>query len=358
MSGTLAKSRKGEEKEEYILEATFYSMDLGQTWRQKEALEIQWTNKQGVVLPSNKALCIGQWRQLSDGSIMDIGGEGGNILDAMVRPEQAYRPWVSTVRRAKSPGELLKGNYVDDFAKIEIPNLAVIRGDSPNLTTGNACQVVEMENGDLILPMEGRFNNDLVRVPYHPWVAYQFRSWLSRSTDCGHSWYYLSTIASPAQHPLPTLSEGYCEPDVIRVDGAKLLAANRTGANPTGNGSTERYTALVASISRDSGVTWEPPREIYKYGVFPRLLKMSNGIIVCSSGRPGVFLLFSRDGGETWSKPYIVNDYHAAWGKCSSGYTSIGEIKPGVLCLFYDDVYTNAKGEISNLVKIAKYNVS
>jgi hypothetical protein len=85
---------------------------------------------------------------------------------------------------------------------------------------------------------------------------------------------------------------------------------------------------------------------------------MSNGVIVCASGRPGVFLLFSRDGGETWSKPHIVTDYDATWGKCSSGYTSIGEVKPGVLCLLYDDVYTNAKGEISNLVKMRKYQVS
>ena len=299
---------------------------------------------------------MGVCRQLSDGSILGIGS---NILNALVRREQGYRPFISAVRRAKSPAELLKGNYVDDFAKIEIPNLATLQGDSPNPSTGGPSgKMAEMENGDLILPMYGRFNSDVVRGPYHEWEAYQYRSWLCRSTDGGRSWHYLSTIASPAEHPLPAMSEGYCETDVIKVDGAKLLAVMRTGGNPTGNGSTERYTDLVVSTSPDSGVTWGAPRKIYKYGVFPRLLKMSNGVIVCSSGRPGVFLLFSRDGGETWSKPHIVTDYDAAFGKCSSGYTSIGEVKPGVLCLFYDDVYTNEKGKVSNLVKMAKFSVS
>jgi hypothetical protein len=355
MIGTLAKERKGEGKESFFMSSVLCSPDAGRTWREQETLEVQWTNKEGVVLPSNKPLCIGQWRQMSDGSVMSIGG---NILNALVRKEQAYKPWVSTVRRAKSPAELLKGNYVDDFAKIEIPNLATLQGDSPNPTTGNAGKVVELDNGDLILPFEGRFNIDLIRVPYHEWEAYQFRTWLCRSTDGGRSWHYLSTVASPDRYPLPAISEQYGEPDVIKVEGAKLLAVMRTGGNPTGNGSTERYTDIVASTSPDNGVTWTAPRKIYKFGVYPRLLKMSNGIIVCSSGRPGVFLLFSRDGGATWSEPHIVSDYHVKWGECPSGYTSIGEVEPGILCLFYDDAYKNDQGKISNLVKMRKYQIA
>jgi hypothetical protein len=153
------------------------------------------------------------------------------------------------------------------------------------------------------------------------------------------------------------MSEGYCEPSVISLGGRKLLAVLRTGGNPTGNGSLERYTSLVTSLSPDRGVTWTAPKPIYKYGVFPRLLKMSTGTIVCSSGRPGVFLLFSKDQGVSWSEPHIVTDYHVKWGECSSGYTSIGETEPGVLCLFYDDVYRNEKGQLSNLVKMRKYQV-
>ena len=351
MEGTSPGGRKGEGEETYYWTTTLYSMDLGQTWRQKEVVEVQFTNKEGVILASNRALYLGQMQQLSDGSIVGIGS---NILNDQVRLEQAYRPWVSCVRRAKSPAQLLKGNYIDHFARIEIPNLAVTLDDIANPSTGHACKVVEMENGDLILPMEGTFNNDLVRIPYHTWETHQWRSWLCRSTDGGNSWYYLSTIASPAQYPLPSVSEGYCEPDVIKVDGAKLLAVMRTGGCLAGNGSTERYTDLVASISRDGGVTWESPRRIFKFGVCPRLLKMSNGVIACAAGRPGVFLLFSRDGGETWSKPHIVNDVDAAWG---SGYTSIGEVKPGVLCLFYDDVHKNGEGRVSHLVKMRKYQV-
>jgi hypothetical protein len=354
VEGILATERKGEGKEEFSWRAIFVSSDAGASWVEKEKIEVQFTNKEGTVLHRGEGLSLGLWHQLSDGSII---GVDGNITNDLSRPEQEYKPWISAVRRAKSPQALLSGHYVDDFTKIAIPNLASIQGDSPNPTTGNACKVVEMDDGDLLMPMEGRFYNDTVRVPYHEWEAYQFRSWVCRSTDRGYTWNYLATIASANEHPLPAMSEGYCEPSVISLGGRKLLAVLRTGGNPTGNGSLERYTSLVTSLSPDRGVTWTAPKPIYKYGVFPRLLKMSTGTIVCSSGRPGVFLLFSKDQGVSWSEPHIVTDYHVKWGECSSGYTSIGETEPGVLCLFYDDVYRNEKGQLSNLVKMRKYQV-
>src|SRR5439155_13975546 len=112
-----------------------YSPDGGNTWLKKEEVEVQWTNKDGVALHRGEAMVMGSPQQLSDGLIIQLGG---NILDDLVPPEQAYKLWVSAVRRAKTPSGLVKGNYVDDFSKIEIPSLGAIQDDSPYPMMGNA----------------------------------------------------------------------------------------------------------------------------------------------------------------------------------------------------------------------------
>ena len=336
------------------------SLDSGNTWIEKGKFrEVKYMDEKGMrvfelELIKSRLPIIGHLKQLSDGSIISISY---NIANSLIRLEQEYKPYVAVVRRAKTPGDLLEGNYIDDFVKIGIPNLAACCGDSPGYHTGSIYKIMELDNGDLLVPMMGRFKGDNVRVPYHSFEAYQFRNWVCISRDRGYTWNYLSTIASPLEHKLPALSEGYHETDIVKIDNQKILAVMRTGGNPTPEGTTERYTDLVSSISRDGGSSWGAPKTVYKYGVFPRLIKMTNGIIVCSSGRPGVFLLFSADDGETWSPPHIVTDYHAKWRECSSGYTSIGEIEPGVLCIFYDDVYNDESGRIHNIVKTRKYKV-
>lgn len=156
---------------------------------------------------------------------------------------------------------------------------------------------------------------------------------------------------------LPPLAEGFNEADLIKTDNGGLLSVMRTGGNPAGKG-TERFTPIYACTSADHGATWSRPREVYKYGVWPKLAKMSDGTLVCSSGRPGVYFLISTDNGTSWSSPHFITEYYAEWRECSSGLTSIGEIEPGKLAIFYDDVIVHDDGRISHPTKMRIYQIS
>jgi hypothetical protein len=71
--------------------------------------------------------------------------------------------------------------------------------------------------------------------------------------------------------------------------------------------------------------------------VAPVLLSMQSGLVVCLSGRPGFFLLFSADQGKTWSPPHWLSESPGPWARSSSGYGQLIELEPGVLGVAYDD---------------------
>lgn len=297
---------------------------------------------------------IVSFHQLGGDTLMGLGGQ--NQVQDKIRLEQEYAPFIARVRTARSSGDLLSGTYEDDFVKVDIPNLGSGCGDADDLCTGVIYRgLVETPRGDLIMSMYGNFRTDRTRIPYFK-ASYQMRSWTCISRDRGRSWHYLSTIASSDRNPLPVLAEGYCEPDLLSLDDGGILAVARTGGNPSPDADCARYTALVACRSHDYGVTWEPVRQIAPWGVNPRLLRMQNGVIVCLSGRPGFFLLFSHDEGANWSEPYAITTDHRQWGQCSSGYGSIGELEPNVLTVFYDESVENDGRRIVN-TKMRQYSI-
>jgi len=56
---------------------------------------------------------------------------------------------------------------------------------------------------------------------------------------------------------------------------------------------------------------------------------MSDGTLACSTGRPGAWVLFSTDNGNTWSDAVSID------AERYSGYTGICEPEPGVLLVGY-----------------------
>jgi len=329
---------------------TIYSLNQGSSWKQKEVVE----RKSGEYLDT---LGSGAYKQLSDGSI--IGLMFHSVVQEIVASlHQTYQPFTAHVRRAQSAKDLLDGNYVDDFAKVSIPDLAPGFGDDGKSYTGSIDHgIVELANGDLLMTMYGSFRGDNIPIPYFHHGTMQYRTWVCISKDRGKSWSYLATVASPVASPLPKLAEGYCEPDLISVGGNNLLAVMRSGGHTGPEGSTDYYTPLYANFSHDGGRTWTEPGPIYKYGVWPRLLKMQDGTIVCESGRPGISLLFSSDQGKSWSAPFVISSMNARWGYCPSGYNSIAEIELGVLALIYDTFESDSSGASSHVVKMARYKV-
>jgi hypothetical protein len=150
---------------------------------------------------------------------------------------------------------------------------------------------------------------------------------LVRSEDHGETWDEYGMIAGLAVSEKPTSwmgNEGPNEAAIVRLADHRLYAIFRTGAD----------ALMGQSWSSDDGKTWTQPVSSGFKGVAPHLRRLSNGIVVCTTGRPApVTILFNVDGrGERWDHATEVFS-----GK-STCYSDVIEVEPGKLLVVYDSV--------------------
>ncbi len=253
-------------------------------------------------------------------------------------------PYVMQQFWADSFDDILAGNIQVDFTCVDIPDLAVGYGDSGDANSwftgcaGSGC--IQLENGDILLPMYGQFKQDCSKLPYFKnYDFYQYRTWILISRDNGKTFEYLSTVADCQTYPYNPDAEGFCEPELLNLGGGHLLCSLRTQGH-------EVYSPIYVSHSYDSGITWEAPIEINPFGVLPRLLKMSNGAVICASGKWDTFFQISGDDGKTWSDRVILAENDGQWDRGPSGYVSIFETNPGELLVVWD--HTEDKVSVIN----------
>jgi len=154
-----------------------------------------------------------------------------------------------------------------------------------------------------------------------------YRLALIRSNDGGKSWSEYSTVAAvePGEKPWPGMGEeGPCETGLVRLADQRLYAIFRTG----GSG------FIGQAWSSDDGKTWTKPASTPYKGVALRVRRLSNGLLACTTGRPGpVVVMFNVDGSAAnWS--HITPVFN---GK-STHYTDFIEVEPGKLLVVYDSV--------------------
>lgn len=133
-------------------------------------------------------------------------------------------------------------------------------------------------------------------------------SHLMRSSDNGKTWKHFSTIGPGG------------EPAVARLNDKEMVAILR--------GETD--ARMRQTFSHDGGKTWSPPVMLEEGRVCPDLVPMSNGVLACSYGRPASCLMFSLDGGKSWTSHHVISD------RVNFNYTSIREISPGRLLYIHD----------------------
>lgn len=118
-----------------------------------------------------------------------------------------------------------------------------------------------------------------------------------------------------------------------------------------------RQLPLWVTFSQDTGRTWSEPQSLLEHGVLPNLEMLPNGVLLLTTGRPGVQLLVSPDGsGRAWTPPFEVlptgvptGQTGWAWDqiltnqgenrklqKC--GYTSMVAISPETALVAYTDI--------------------
>jgi hypothetical protein len=218
---------------------------------------------------------------------------------------------------------------VSETAELDIPNASFTVTGSGGRIDGFLFHhgLVELENGDLIGTMYGNFEGDTQLCDGYPTELNQrkYHTIVVFSKDKGQTWGKPVHVAYdkmlgrgiPDDHKMigksipisrasktsivPAVTqEGFREADLIQAANGDLICVMRSGGrNPT-PGVNLFPTPLYCSRSIDGGKTWTPPEQIADRGICPNLVRLSNGIIVCTYSRPGNWLIFSDDNGLTW----------------------------------------------------------
>ena len=207
--------------------------------------------------------------------------------------------------------------------------------------------ILRMPDSTWLMTMYGNFIADTL-VPYDTdakkKTRFMQRTLIVTSTDEGHTWNYLSTVAAPKKGD--PIGEGLVEPAITMLEDGRLLCIMRSG----------HHFPLYASWSSDKGKTWTAP--LYTgldRGCDPCLITLHDGRVALSWGRrfpeawsqltpegdKGLFiypgegytsLAISNNGGLTWES-------HKTVQKSGSCYSTIFEVEPNVIFMQVDQWY-------------------
>jgi hypothetical protein len=219
---------------------------------------------------------------------------------------------------------------VEDTARIYLP-------EEFNDWSGVLCRkIVRTGDGSLLMSMYGRREKISGR---------RLSVSVIRSTDRGKTWHYLSTIAFDLSEGVR--SEGFDEASLLVLPGGKILCFIRSGTSYQGSlGSSDNNdpsvkmpfgyhesTPVYMSISIDGGRTWSHADPVAPFGVWPDAILMNNGIIAVNYGRPGNWIMFSRDEGKSWGP--VIPFYNDLYPPDCGNYFSLAEVAPDILLAVY-----------------------
>jgi hypothetical protein len=146
------------------------------------------------------------------------------------------------------------------------------------------------------------------------------------SNDNGRSFNNRSIIALDE-----TCKDLFAEPALAQTGDGGLVCVLRRADH--------EQKPMAICHSDDAGHTWSAPRDFCEFGVFPFLIRLPEGGLVVSYGRPGVCLRFNPDGrGRAWSDPVcLLPGDPAQLGGHTCGYTSMHVLGPRSFLVTYSD---------------------
>jgi hypothetical protein len=125
---------------------------------------------------------------------------------------------------------------------------------------------------------------------------------VARSDDGGNSFRYLSRVPCNSGSMSPWCERrilGPSEPTITQLLSGELLLMFRTTGTP-----------CFKAYSHD-GVSWTDPVMSPVWTVWPQLEQLSNGVIVATSGRPGLGMWWSTDGhGDNWTFANLAGEHN------------------------------------------------
>lgn len=279
----------------------YVSMDKGRTWREDADAA---RRAYGVRLPN------GEWLRTDTVAATPVAEVK---LPAQRAERVSYKTPFQLYLLRELP-EKLRNIYFQRFAGQWTPESHPLN-DPEALRYATGGLIPQIWWGD----MKVLKDNSIVALAYPYYHASQPTPYTSaasyRSTDNGRTWEKTGHILydEPDRR-----RDGFTEPALEVLPNGELLGVLRT---TDGNGVGPMYSVRSA----DQGRTWSPPQLFAETGVLPRLLQLRNGVLVLSSGRPGVDLRFSTDSGRTWSpaKALLPLPDRTKIQADSCGYTSL-----------------------------------
>ncbi len=327
---------------------------------EKTAVAFQFEDGRIVVGPKNKSLWSHDgghtWENGPEGPgekvAIDLGN--GEIIssgrNSIRRPDGKF-----TLRFRRSTDNWK--TVTEEEAIVDIPNASFTVTGSGGRVDGFLFHhgIIQLANGDLIGTMYGNYKGDVLLCDGYPAELGQrkYRTVVVFSKDRGHTWGNPVLVAYdkmlgrgiPDDHKMigksipetrasrttivPAVTqEGFREADLVEAPNGDLICVMRSGGRNPVPEANLFPTPLYCSRSSDGGKSWTPPEQIADRGTCPSLVTMKNGIIVCTYGRPGNWLIFSDDNGKTWKGAFQFGSEGA------SNY--ILEVAPDVIQVYHE----------------------
>ena len=248
------------------------SVDGGATWRQPETVHtspeygVQDPSvcqlRDGTLVASFFAWAVGAPECVPEGNAQTRQLDGEHCAwtqgTSVVRSRDRGRRWESRPTPVTSPTD--RATYTSE-------------------------PVVELPDGDLLIPLYGSFPGE------------SDRALVMRSADGGGTW---SDAVTVAHDPFGHVS--FYEPALLALPSGKVLCMLRTHVKGEAVAGYGHY--LYQSESSDCGRTWSTPRCTDIWGHPPHLLLLRDGRVLCTYGyrRPpyGIRACVSADEGSTW----------------------------------------------------------
>jgi len=322
--------------------ATLWSTDDGKTWVWREGPADDAVNF-GPGTKSEEAAV--QFRD--DGEILSIGATSLQMKRNIAGNEAFFRDHPNLVN-VRERHYLNQRRSTDGWvtarreaAPVDTPNAKVLTGDDGRGSPGFLMHhgIVELPNGDLLGTMYGNNAEDQAddnrSAGYPPsFGMYKTRVVVVRSSDRGRTWgrervvatCWMSgrdggeSAATSGNMRVPAVTqEGFNEADLVVAPNGDLLCLMRSGGRISTPTAPIYATPLYQSRSTDGGEIWGDPVQIAPLGVNPNAIALENGVLVASYSRPGGWIMFSTDNGQTWKGHRHLTPSDAYTGLLATG---------------------------------------